>query len=194
MLSEQPDNLSHKNHQLSKLKNFEVIGTLVAIMAGVLGVAATATNFFSHAPRIYTFNLAEATINASKQISVLKDSVAELQKSQVENQALLNKLSGARPATVQIGKLSSQVDSLQNQIKLLEDAVGQSPEKALAVPLLKKDMDNLKNSYRRDLDSTQSEINRVYDQNKWFIGLMFTMAIGLLGLAVSNFLQLRKSQ
>lgn len=78
-------------------------------------------------------------------------------------------------------------------MKMLDDAIGESPDKSLAVPLLRKDLDNLKDSYHRDLDSTQAEINRVYDQNKWFLGLMFTMALGLIGLAISNFLQLRKS-
>lgn len=37
-----------------------------------------------------------------------------------------------------------------------------------------------------DLVGTRREIERVYDLSKWFIGLMATMAVGILGLAVGN--------
>lgn len=36
-------------------------------------------------------------------------------------------------------------------------------------------------------------VARVYDLTKWFVGLMFTMALGLIGLAVTNFLKAGKS-
>jgi hypothetical protein len=106
---------------------------------------------------------------------------------------LVERLSKAKPAEVQVAKLSVELGSARSELRHLTDAVGESPEKALALPLLRKDMDNLRDSYRRELDATQVEINRVYDQNKWFIGLMITMTLALVGLAVSNFLQLSKS-
>lgn len=105
---------------------------------------------------------------------------------------LLDNLRTAPPTTVQITSLTTQVESLQTQIKALNDAIGQSPDKALAVPLLRKDLDNLKDSNRHELDNTQAEITRVYDQNHWFIGLMVTMFVALLGIAITNFLQTRK--
>jgi len=55
-------------------------------------------------------------------------------------------------------------------------------------------MENLRLSYKSDLIATKEEISRVYDLNKWFIGLMFTMTVGLLGLAISNFLRDKKKE
>jgi hypothetical protein len=124
-----------------------------------------------------------------------QDNLAELQRLQSrldEIQSAVGKIATMRPETLRIATLSAELDSVRAQVDKLDDAIGQSPEKALAIPMLKKDVDDLKDDYRRDTDNTQGEINRVYDQNKWFIGLMFTMALGLLGLAVSNFLQLRR--
>lgn len=66
------------------------------------------------------------------------------------------------------------------------------PPSGLAVPLLRQDLENLKASQQRALEASTNEIDRVYDQNKWFIGLMFTMAIGLISLAISNFVQARR--
>ncbi len=79
--------------------------------------------------------------------------------------------------------MSAQLDAAQADIAKLNAAIQQSPDKALAVPLLRKDFDNMRDMYRHDLENTQSEISRVYDQNKWFIGLMFTMAIGIIGFS-----------
>jgi hypothetical protein len=50
----------------------------------------------------------------------------------------------------------------------------------------------VKTNYQRDIESYNKQIDRIYDLNKWFIGLMFTMAIGLIGLAISNFMQAQK--
>jgi hypothetical protein len=65
-------------------------------------------------------------------------------------------------------------------------------QEGIALPLLRQDLENLKTSYQRDIDSSKRETDRMYDQNKWFIGLMFSMAIGLIGLAISNFVQARR--
>jgi hypothetical protein len=173
-------------------KRFEILGTFVAAMAGAVGVVIALSSFFSARSASKEADLIEAQIHSATEISSLQQRVAQLQATVHDSQVLIGKLESSPPATTQIAKVSAQLDSLQTQVKVLEDAIQQSPEKTLAVPLLKKDMDNLKDSYHHDLDNTQAEINRVYDQNKWFIGLMFTMALGLLGLAVSNFLQLRK--
>ena len=84
---------------------------------------------------------------------------------------------------------------MKNISKRLDDldaAIMNNPDKALSVPLLRRDLDTLKIEYQKDIDSSGKQIDRIYDQNKWFIGLMFSMAIGLIGLAISNFIQARK--
>ena len=57
----------------------------------------------------------------------------------------------------------------------------------MAIPILRKDLDNAEKSIRAELRQTNSEIDRIYDQNKWFIGLMLTMALSVIGMAVSSF-------
>lgn len=168
---------------------------LWALLSSMLGVVAAlaagiGTFFIEKVQGPSSIVFSEQTQHAIDSITAnLKEMEKELQGSR----ELVDRLKSSPPAVVQIARVSVQLDSLQAHVKTLDDAIGLSPDKALAVPLLRKDLDNLKDSYRRDFDSTQGEINRVYDQNKWFLGLMFTMALGLIGLAVSNFLQIRKS-
>jgi hypothetical protein len=90
--------------------------------------------------------------------------------------------------------IRSQIADLTNRLGHLEAAVMADPAKALGVPLLRQDLENLRSVYLRDSETAVKQIDRIYDQNKWFIGLMGTMALGLISLAVSNFLQTKKKE
>jgi len=85
--------------------------------------------------------------------------------------------------------LREDLQSLDQRLAVIEQAVLDNPERALQLTLLNREMDNLKVKYQSDFEGIRQEIQRIYDLNKWFIGLMFTMAIGLLSLAVSNFVK-----
>jgi hypothetical protein len=94
---------------------------------------------------------------------------------------------------VEIKKISEQLSRVDKRLFDLERYLLASPDKALALPLISKEVENLSSSVKSERVNTQTEIARIYDQNKWFIGLMFTMAISVLGLAISNLFQGKKS-
>jgi len=94
----------------------------------------------------------------------------------------------------QIALTRSDVEVLDSRIQILEDGLLENPEKALAVPLLRKDIQQIEYSYKENLAAMSMNLDRLYDQNKWFIRLMLTMAIGFIGLVVSNFVQIWKKQ
>ncbi|WP_158260182.1 type I restriction enzyme HsdR N-terminal domain-containing protein [Photobacterium sp. GB-27] len=83
-------------------------------------------------------------------------------------------------------EIKNDLSVVASKLKALEDALTVDPSKALAVPILRKDLDNAEKSLKAELLQTRSEIDRMYDQNKWFIGLMFTIALSVLGMAASS--------
>lgn len=89
--------------------------------------------------------------------------------------------------------LSAKLGDTTKQLEALEAAITENPAKALAVPILRKDLNNAEKSIRAELTQTKSEIDRMYDQNKWFIGLMFTIALSVLGMAASTFFNRKDS-
>lgn len=105
--------------------------------------------------------------------------------------AMVN-LSENSPHQLQLATIRAELKTLRKRLSDLEEAIVANPGNALALPLLRQDVENLRVSYQKDITASGREIDRIYDQNKWFVGLMFTMAIALIGLAVSNFVQARR--
>lgn len=85
-------------------------------------------------------------------------------------------------------RIEERITSIDTKLKALEEALTLNPSKALAIPILRKDLDNAQGLFQSEINQTRAEVNRIYDQNKWFIGLMFTIALSVLGMAVSNFI------
>jgi len=92
-----------------------------------------------------------------------------------------------------VAAVRADLTALDKRIQGIETAILDNPSKAITIPLLRQELETVKVDAQKEADSQTKQIDRIYDQNKWFIGLMFTMAIGLIGLAVSNFIQARKA-
>ena len=82
-----------------------------------------------------------------------------------------------------ISKLESDLDI----VDVIESAIMESPERAMSIPILRRDIDSISDLQAAAINTYKEEVNRIYDLNKWFLGLMGTMAIGVIGLAIGNF-------
>ncbi|MEM8822445.1 MAG: hypothetical protein AAGF30_02445 [Pseudomonadota bacterium] len=89
----------------------------------------------------------------------------------------------------QIEGTLNQISQKLRIIETIEVAVTDNPERAMSIPILRRDIDVLRTDVTEDLGIVRAEIDRIYDLGKWFIGLIATMAIGVLGLAVGNLIK-----
>lgn len=90
---------------------------------------------------------------------------------------------------------SSKFDSLSilsERLKIIEVYVLENPEKALSIPLIENNIEQLKRDQAALQLRMKEDLDRVYSQNQWFIGLMFTLALAVIGLAIGNFLPSKK--
>jgi hypothetical protein len=85
-----------------------------------------------------------------------------------------------------LDQLKAGEEQLSGRMGTLEGALANTPEKALALPMLKQQVDNLQDRTHSDLEGVRGEIVRLFTLTQWFIGLMFTIALGVFGLALSN--------
>jgi hypothetical protein len=174
-------------------KNVSVIA-LIATMATFLGaIISSVTVLQRDSPKVSdALPLLEAIGRNDKKIDDISKEISRI-NGVLKNLPDINSLPDEYKLNAQIVEIQSQINQLKGSIGKIETVILEDPAKALAIPLIMKDLDSMRNSYRSDLLGTKEEISRIYDQNKWFIGLMFTMAIGLLGLGISNFMQIRKA-
>ena len=179
--------------QAKRAAKWQTIASSWALLAAVAGLLTAGEAFIRNRTRLFDTEIfTTENTKATDELATLTRHITELQNQTNVVAKLSDDIKSAPPAISAIANLTTQLSALQNEVKSLNDAIGKAPEKALAVPMLRKDLDNLQESNRQEWNSAQVEITRVYDQDKWFIGLMFTMALSLLGLAVSNFLRPRK--
>ncbi|MDJ0822429.1 MAG: hypothetical protein QNJ09_11575 [Paracoccaceae bacterium] len=95
----------------------------------------------------------------------------------------------------QIKRLDGRIDEAIEKLRIVDTiatAIQESPERAMSIPILRRDVDAISEEVSEDLLSIRGEIDRIYDLGKWFLGLIGTMAIGVLGLAVGNLLKGRE--
>ena len=183
-----------------RLKKYtaSAISLFIALIA-VIYSASTILNFFSDAiPK--KPDLPIEIKGQSEQIEELRSLIHSLQlevlviekvQSSIDT---LNKLPANIPITKELTKLSQSFTVLETRFSRIEKVILDDPSKALETIILRKDLQNLRESNQTDLTSVRSEIDRVYDLNKWLVGLMFTMAIGILSLAISNFFRQKKEE
>ncbi|HEY0076824.1 MAG TPA: hypothetical protein VGB77_22260 [Abditibacteriaceae bacterium] len=105
------------------------------------------------------------------------------------NIAYLTQVSKKDKTQLPLQATNRSITQLQSKISRLEQVIMNSPTKAIELPLMRKDLDSLKEKSEADLVVVRQEVDRVYDQNKWFVGLIFTMALAVLSLVVGNFLK-----
>jgi septal ring factor EnvC (AmiA/AmiB activator) len=87
---------------------------------------------------------------------------------------------------LKISEIDKALTSFKKRQDDIESVILANPKKALTLPLLEREIEIIKNNYDNDRSAIKTEIDRIYSLFQWFIGLMFTIAIGVLGLAGAN--------
>jgi hypothetical protein len=174
-------------------KRFGYWTAIGAIVLGVLALAIPLTKLLAPEPE---FRLS-VTSTVEAQIERLATRVESLEVRTKAIQSDLNAFSQAiakvaeNPDAMKAVGTDALLQKTSKDIEAIQSALGPDLERTLSIPLLRKDLEEIQARLNERAASTSTEIDRIYDQNKWFLGLMATMAIAVIGLAVSNVLQSR---
>lgn len=171
----------------------KLLSTIAAAIS-MLILAATGTRLLVQGPdrelaeKIHVSDSVDLRLKRAADVDKLASQIAELR---VRIDSLFTLPEGSEMAS-EVAGIKAAIANLDTRFGALETALGNDTARALSVPLLRKDIENLGLSSHVEIAAAKAEIDRVYDQNKWFLGLVGTMAIGLLGLAISSLLQGRR--
>jgi hypothetical protein len=87
---------------------------------------------------------------------------------------------------IELKNLSGTLADLASREKKIEAVILESPSRALEMPLLKRDIDSLREFQQSSISALKDGVDRIYDLNKWLLG---AMAISIVTLAAVNFLK-----
>ena len=183
-----------KSYNQAKKNKARAWSSIVAGMASSIAVAITISMLFGlisdDKKTLNNGDLTAKIIEVESESIKLKSEIDLLHsevKGALNSIQTISTLPNEHGWKVEAKLISAQLDNVSRKLEALEAAITEDPAKALAVPILRKDLDNAEKSIKAELIQTQAEIDRMYDQNKWFIGLMFTIALSVLGMAASSF-------
>ena len=158
------------------------------IAVAVAGLTAAAALFGSlDAVREPLSNADVVTLNV-RTIEAVRDLRKQIAQLKIDQAALI-KGDPRTPADVRLNQIVSRLDSIEAREARLEQAIMSNPEKALAMPLLRRDLDAAKEANVQGIAAVKASVDQVYDLTKWFIG---ALAVGIFSLAIPNLLSRRR--
>jgi hypothetical protein len=110
----------------------------------------------------------------------LQGEVTALQKAQ----AAIAQLPTKDRATVQIAALAGRLEAIERRQSQVEQVILNNPEKALSMPLMRRDIENLRDNNTQSLSAIKQSVDQIYDLTKWLLG---ALAVGVFSLAIANF-------
>ena len=85
----------------------------------------------------------------------------------------------ASPSSAEVALLRKRLDAIEAEQKRMTDVLADTPEKAMAVPMMRRDIDDMKVNQAQAADTSKREIDRLYDLIK---STIFALAAGVFGL------------
>ena len=128
----------------------------------------------------------EASFTASLDKKRLEDIKRQLQKTIEQQEALASREQLPPPLSV----LEARLEKVEEQQQRLDRIIVDDPDKALELPLMRRDLEALEQKQAVAIDSVRRSVEQVYDLSKWLIG---ALALGIISLAANTFLR-RKEQ
>ena len=140
--------------------------TILGLLVGLIAILLALTISFPGP------SLTEQAQTQGREIAELKKLV-EAERTDIEG---LRKVTVTGPSEIglnqRIAQLENTLSTLKERLTNYEAAIGDEPAKKLAVPMLRKDMDTLRDEHKSDLTEIHNEMSRTFDLMKWLLGLL----------------------
>ncbi|HDX8895115.1 TPA: hypothetical protein RQO31_005225 [Klebsiella oxytoca] len=121
-----------------------------------------------------------------KDIASYKEEVTQLRGTLIA----LKNTSTITPDNIRIETLESKINILESKVNSLNNILGTNPEKNLALPLMRKDIDALGSTIKAASDYSDKQLERFINLFYWIIGVL---ALGIISIAIALLFGLRKA-
>jgi hypothetical protein len=164
-----------------------VIVSFLSGSAVVVGVVGLTTTLFVSKSVDQVGGLFQSQVS-SAEVRQVNDRLSSQIKS-LNNDILAMRVGETRggkevPVDVNMQNILGRLALIERRQARLDAIILDNPEKALTMPLLKRDIDNMREANTQALASIKASADQSWDLSKWLIGGVF---FGVLSLALVNF-------
>lgn len=171
---------------ISRLKSewLTLAGGLIGLLIGILSIFAP---FGKDNAVLPSLAYQEEVLKIHKELQGMSENVNNL-KAQLDT---LSQIPDESKFAIQLRDINTVLTDLKSRQSKLEEVIMSNPAKAIEVPLLRKDLDSLKDAQQQNLLALRQGVDQVYDLNKWLLG---AMAVSIVTLAISNLMKGREKE
>ncbi len=83
---------------------------------------------------------------------------------------------------------TQNLSKLEDKVAVLEKVILETPEKAVSIPLINKEIENLKIQTDSKVEMVEEKIDTIISLNRWILGLMFSL---LITIVIKNLLDIK---
>jgi hypothetical protein len=80
------------------------------------------------------------------------------------------------PDNLAVAGLASEIKQIKADVQVM---LGDNPSKTLAIPMMRRDINDMKERFRADIVAVRDESTRMLDVIKWIAGLLVTSNLGM---------------
>ena len=171
----------------------EVLSIVAAIAGAVVALFSFVSSFWAQSESNKADLLARSLV-ATKQIVELSDKLNAVddQVKRVEQRIQsLSAIPKEDALNIEIQNLKASTIELTTKQGKNKSAILESPSKALEIPLLRRDLDSVRQLQQSGLVAMKESVDRIYDLSKWLMG---GIAVSIVSLALSNLLKPRDAK
>jgi hypothetical protein len=161
----------------------QILGAIIALVAGLV---ASVGSFYSSRSTVTSVSVNDdfrrLIAVQDEKIQTVISQIRELQR----HIASISNIPTEDALYLELRKLNVSFSDLNSREAKIESVILENPSRALEMPLLRRDLDNVRESQQASLVSVKESVDRIYDLNKWLLG---AMAVSIVTLAAGNLLK-----
>ncbi|MEC3947583.1 hypothetical protein [Sphingobium sp. HWE2-09] len=119
-----------------------------------------------------------------KEIASLKLQVLQLKNDLAHLNITISDDAPSVALKVALENIQRRISEIEKRQAALDNIILDNPSKALELPLLKRDVETVRQSNEQSITAIRQSVDQIYDLNKWLLG---SMAVGVICLALSHF-------
>lgn len=165
-------------HWIKNNRRTETFFAVSGVIAAIVGLLVSFYGLFSvPTPK------PSPTIGIPPEIEIIPSQVFGLsqQIDSIQNQINgLSQIPVDNAINIRLANIQFDINTLKDQLKSLNNAILDNPSKAIELPLMRKDIDQISKDQTEAIAQLQGNLNQLVDLGKWLIGGIYFSVIGLI--------------